>query len=422
MKLSKIILIFICIFISSGIVLMCTLKDIPDVKLDTVAVNEIVKISEENWNKLSEDKFQQSNLDFIIMDKYEKNLYSSKKGLSQNMNDAIKNRDTIVNIKKNGDIVGKIIFKNNINIVLDEIRMRFICNVIICMAMFFIISTGYLIYVNRKLIRPFHKLKDFSESIARGNLDIPLEFNKTNLFGSFIQSLDIMRDELAKAKEKEVLLDKSKKELVAQLSHDIKTPVASIKAVSEVMMLKSKDEREIQQLNIINSKADQIHLLISNMFHATLEELQELSVSPIENESLLIEELINNADYDNRVEIDNIPECIVIFDKLRLQQVLDNVISNSYKYAGTDIIVLFELNYDSLDILIRDFGESMSKEDLALVFEKFHRGKNSHGKSGSGLGLYISRYLMEQMSGDITCKILEDGFCVTISLQLYGNN
>lgn len=102
-------------------------------------------------------------------------------------------------------------------------------------------------------------------------MEVPLNMNKNNPFGVFTESFDIMREQLAAARKSEYEANRSKKELVASLSHDIKTPVASIKAVSELMLLRAMDAKDIRQLNMINAKAEQIDLMITDMFHATLE-------------------------------------------------------------------------------------------------------------------------------------------------------
>ena len=86
-------------------------------------------------------------------------------------------------------------------------------------------------------------MKDFAERIADGNLDIPLKMDRQNLFGAFTESFDIMRTELKKSRIAEANANESKKELVAKLSHDIKTPIASIKAASEVGAALSPDKK-----------------------------------------------------------------------------------------------------------------------------------------------------------------------------------
>ncbi len=284
----------------------------------------------------------------------------------------------------------------------------------ICCLILFIIL--YSLYLDRSIFRPFRKLRAFAGRVAEGNFDIPLKMDRGNLFGAFTESFDLMRHELAKARESERQANESKKELVASLSHDIKTPVASIKAVSEIMMVKTQDENEKRQLAIIDSKADQINTLITNLFNATLEELQRLRVAVSKQPSSLLSELIRNADYNESTAVSAIPDCEISADPQRLQQVIDNIVSNSYKYAGTSINVSFTLREQFLEVEFRDYGRGVTPDELPLLFHKYYRAANGDGKSGAGLGLYISKYLMNKMGGGIACRNTEDGFAVTIKL------
>lgn len=279
-------------------------------------------------------------------------------------------------------------------------------------------ASGLLLiyYCEKSVLAPFRDLKRFAESVAMGNLDIPLKMDKRGSFGAFTESFDLMREELKKSRENERKASQSKKELVASLSHDIKTPAASIKAVTELMLAKSRDNEE--QLNTIIAKVDQIDLLITNMFQATLEELEQLTVIPEELPSTVLYEIIKNADYDNKVDTDVIPECVFSADKTRLQQIFDNIISNSYKYAGTEIQISAYFERDFLAVEVRDGGTGVASDDLPLIFSKFYRGANSAGKSGSGLGLYISKHLITKMGGDILCGQDDAGFVIKILLQI----
>jgi len=274
------------------------------------------------------------------------------------------------------------------------------------------------IYCERGILKPFRKLQGFARHIAAGNLDIPLEMDKNNLFGAFTESFDLMREELHRARENERKTERSKKELVASLSHDIKTPVASIKAVTELMLVKTTDEKERKQLETVSAKAEQINALITNMFHATLEELKALSVNAAEIQSTVLPDLIKNADYENRVKLIPMPDCIISADLLRLQQIFDNIISNSYKYAGTEIEINSFIDGQELVMEIIDYGKGVSDDELPLLTSKFYRGKNTETKSGYGLGLYISNYFLEQMAGKMRCENRPDGFMVKVSLRL----
>ena len=276
------------------------------------------------------------------------------------------------------------------------------------------------LYCEKHLLRPFRKLETFAGRIATGNLDIPLEMDEHNLFGAFTESFDMMREELRTARENEQLANQSKKELVASLSHDIKTPVASIQSAMDLMILKAKDEKEKQMLNSVNAKCEQINTLITDMFHSTLEELQVLNVTPTEIPSTEVDDIINQADYENRITSFSLPSCLVVADSLRLQQAFDNIINNSYKYAGTDIYVKSFIEGDHLVIAVHDFGSGVLDEELPLLFNKFYRGKKTEKTTGYGLGLYLSKYFMEKMSGDLYCENQEDGFVVKVMLRLAG--
>lgn len=281
-----------------------------------------------------------------------------------------------------------------------------------------LLMSGYLIYIQRTVFHPFHSLKSFAERVAGGDLDIPLKMDKGNAFGAFTESFDIMRDALKTSREQEAEANRSKKELIAKLSHDIKTPVSSISAVTELMQASAEDEKTLEQLRIIRDKADQIDRLTSDLFNATLEELQRLTVTPSEHSGEELHNIILTADYQNKAIIGVVPSCLLIFDPQRLQQTFDNVFANAYKYGGGEIEVSCAIRDRSFAVEVLDVGSSVIDEEISLLFEKFYRGKNAEGKSGSGLGLYISRYLIVEMGGEIFCRNTERGFIVEIILKL----
>ena len=200
--------------------------------------------------------------------------------------------------------------------------------------------------------------------------------DKNNIFGAFTESFDIMREEIKTSKRREYQAVKSKNEFVASLSHDIKTPVASIKAVSEVMEIKAKSEEELKNIKIIKNKAEQINKLVSNIFDFTLEELDELKVNISEGYSDEIIRIIERADYFNKVTFHGeMPKVMINMDSFRLQQVIDNIIINSYKYADTEIQVSFQIENKQLQLYIKDFGPGAKEEELPLLYNKFFRGK-----------------------------------------------
>jgi len=283
---------------------------------------------------------------------------------------------------------------------------------------FSFIGVMFCLYFNRRILKPFHKLQNFAGAVAAGNLDLPLEMDESNLFGAFTESFDLLREELKIAKEAELQASQSKKELVASLSHDIKTPLASIQSAMELLLVKSKDENEKEVFSSINGKVEQIDDLVTNLFHATLEELQVLAVKPTEILSTELPKLIQNADYNGKITPFSLPSCMVLADQLRLQQVLDNIISNSYKYANTNINLDSSIDNEYLIINVQDYGTGVSDEELPLLTGKFYRGKNTGKATGYGLGLYISKYFMQKMSGELNCENHESGFSVKLMLKL----
>lgn len=391
-----------------------------EVSQDAVLVNEVVQSVQMNWNR-TEDYENQTDLDYVVLDRDGSVLYKSRSGLSESVNKAIKHRDTILDVQVDGDVAGKVIIYNNSGQASREKHKR---TVIVFIAAIFIqgiACAGYMIYLNRRVMAPFQRMKGFAERIAGGNLDIPLEMDRQNLFGAFTESFDIMRAELKKARMAEAKANESKKELVAKLSHDIKTPVASIKAASEVGAALTDDERIRDNYTQIIHKADQINTLITNLFTAALEEMERLSVTPEDMAGGEVKSMLEVADYLHRASIPDIPGCMLYADKLRLQQVFDNIFANAYKYADTQIVVSAKLLENYLAVSIEDYGGGVSAADLPLIKEKFRRGENAGKKEGAGLGLYISEYFMKEMNGELDVQNGKSGLQVTVVILLSGS-
>lgn len=297
-------------------------------------------------------------------------------------------------------------------------RLQAYIHLIICI--FVAASILLYIYYQQRILAPFRKLEKFAHHIAAGNLDIPLEMDKGNLFGSFTESFDIMREELRVAKENEIKASKSKKELIASLVHDINTPVASISSGIDVLRLRASTDGEIKILDSASKKLEQIDSLITDLFHSTLEELQELKIAPKEVQSADVYNIIKQADYNERCRTFSVPDCLVIADLMRLQQVFDNIIKNSYKYAGTAVDINTFIEEEHLFIEVRDFGSGVAEKELPFLTGKFYRGTNTENTDGYGLGLYLSKIFMEGMQGGLYCENCYNGFIIVIMLRLAG--
>lgn len=374
--------------------------------------NEIVRALESGQEILSLER------------KYECVIYlKTDIDFESKVNNALLKNKICMDYFKYDVLVGKIIFPGMSDYFRQQqaamqTRIIYLCFIVLLCG-YVLIGLLYYFY-----IRPFRTLQIFASEVAKGNMDVPLMIQKDNYFGAFTESFDLMREELKLAKENEYKANVSKKELVAGLSHDIKTPVAAIKATCEVLKLKinkAEDQKEtkyiLNKIEIIEKKSDMIDELVDNMFHATLEELNNLAVESLEESSKLIVNMLEEIKYYENIEIKNvIPECLLYMDKLRLKQVIDNVIHNAFKYAGSKVEVEFLEKKEGIIVKLKDDGEGVLEEELPLITQKYYRGKNKEGKSGAGLGLFLAKYFMEHMSGDMVCYN-ENGFVVELFLR-----
>lgn len=407
--------VFVLFFIEVTVFILYILPKTEN-EQDTVAVNEVVQTVQDNWKHL-DSLTNPTALDYVVIDLEGTVLYKTKSGLSENLNMAIRHKDTILDVRANG-AAGKLIIYNNDKLIYQSEKQTVIFAFIAVIFLQFVICAGFFFYMRRAIIQPFHKLKQFAKRVASGNLDIPLEMDRQNVFGAFTESFDIMRCELKKAKIAEAKANESKKELVAKLSHDIKTPIASIKAASEVGAALSSDKKNRENYGQIIQKADQINTLVTNLFSATLEELQELPVTPSNLKSGELQTLLENADYLHRAVIPSVPDCLLFADRLRLQQVFDNVFANSYKYANTPIDVTVLTKERCLTVIIEDYGGGIDEAELPFIKEKFRRGSNTKNIEGAGLGLYIADYCMREMKGRLDVENGSAGLRVTIAIAL----
>lgn len=414
---------FICYKLANGLTFASDSS-----KADTTQINRRIIQVQRDWDSISKDREKQvtaeDDFDYAVINNEGDVLILTRSDMSKSVSSATTHYDIIRDIQVGDEVVGKIIIHNpdveRTNQRNHEKALYF--GLIMGVMLFFMIV--YYIYIDVRVVKPFSKMKFFSVRVASGDLDTPLEMDRGHVFGEFTEAFDIMREELKASREREEAAVRSRKELIAELSHDIKTPVASIKAMAEVLSITDIDDEQRKAISLINGKADQIDDLISNLFHATLEELEQLEVNVEEVSSAEIIRMIREADYQNKLTEIDIKDAVILGDMLRLNQVISNIISNSYKYAGTKISV--ESSIDSPDedsdefllIRISDKGGGVSDNEIESITEKFKRGSNAQGKDGSGLGLYISKYLMEKMDGGLSVGNNGEGLTVTLRLKL----
>ena len=322
----------------------------------------------------------------------------------------------------------------------EEIKNRIFIYFCILWLIIFVLGYIFLYLIYRRELKPVLELQDFAAEISKGNLEVPLPINRNNGFIDFTESFDLMREALKESKQKEIEAENTKREMVAELSHDLKTPIATIQATCEVLnaqlaMKKKSESPEAlkdfenleEKLNIISNKSEVINQLIQSVFKATLDDMDEITVNVGEYSSLLIEQYFKGLkDYGKIILDDHIPECLVYMDKLRMEQVVDNIVGNSYKYAGTDIHVSFietaENHADNentgkyIRIIVRDRGPGVPESDIPLITEKYYRGTNSKERTGYGLGLYLVKTYMERQGGGFE-YYNDNGFVVELLVK-----
>ena len=414
MKKSPFIIVLILIFIAEALMCYFMVTRIKDIKTDPVKVNECMYSISLNYGDASKYNNQ---LDYVIIDNDEKLVYKTRDGLSETINDAIKTRGLILDLTVDGEAVGKVIFDYSMDQQLEEVKRNIVILFVVVGVLQVVIVVAWYVYIDMKVVKPFKKLNSFATRVAEGNLDLPLTMDKGHVFGEFTEAFDLMRTELKKARAAEKKASDDKKEMVAKLSHDIKTPVASIKSTSEIGFEVTKEERTKEMFNVINVKTDQIKSLVDNLFNSSVQDVTEIAVNPGAYESDYVTTLIKNSDYMNRAGGFNMPRCTVYMDKLRMQQVFDNIFMNSYKYADTAMKVSAELKDEYLVIRVSDEGPGVKPEELPLLKEKYKRGSNSESKDGAGLGLYLANYFMEKMDGKLELKNLEKGLETAVFLR-----
>ena len=131
-------------------------------------------------------------------------------------------------------------------------------------------------------------------------------------------------------------------------------------------------------------------------------------------------DIVKDTDDKKLTEMSDIPAVIINIDRMRMAQVIGNIISNSYKYANTKIDIQFGVSGKYLEMLIKDYGPGVPTAELDLITNKFYRGKDwqDTDKDGHGLGLYIAKSLMNKMSGDLIVESNGKGFAVTLVIPL----
>ena len=284
-----------------------------------------------------------------------------------------------------------------------------------------------LVYINIRILKPFEDMKEYASKISAGDLDSTLKMDRGNYFGAFTWAFDNMRREIVKSRRAEKEAIENNKTVIATLSHDIKTPMASIRAYAEAFEanMDTTPEKRQKYLSIMMQKCDEVSKLTNDLFLHSISEMDRLEVSSdkldlVEFLEKDVRELFTEESEYKIVLPEGVKEGIYInADRSRLLQIIENMKSNSEKYAKTPVEIKLELNkvndsnveetsdvssddkeYD-IRLHFRDFGPGISDEEIPFITGKFYRGKNVGNENGSGLGLYIVKELIDRMGAKL---------------------
>ena len=284
-----------------------------------------------------------------------------------------------------------------------------------------ILFIAVMLYIKYTILAPFERLSSLPYELSKGNLTTPVKETKSRFFGKFLWGIDILRENIEQQKQRELEMQKEKKTLLLSLSHDIKTPLSTIKlysaALSKNLYPDAKKQQKIAES--ITEKADEIEGYVSQIITASRKDFLSLEVNMGE---FYLSELIEKITeyYSEKLaliktdfNIGKYKNCLLSGDLNRSVEVLQNIMENSLKYGdGRCVELIFPEDDECVQIALRNGGCTLSKDDLPHIFESFWRGANAENIRGSGLGLYICRQLMRKMNGEIFAEI--DGDIITV--------
>ena len=178
-------------------------------------------------------------------------------------------------------------------------------------------------------------------------------------------------------------------------------------------------ERRNRYLQVLMKKCDEVTELTNDLFLHSLSEMGRIEIKTEEFELVPFMELtIEDITADKKDVIFTKPDFspVVTADKKRMTQLVENLINNSRKYGKTDINISMAQKDGNVQIIFADKGSGIPDEDMPFITDKFYRGKNSGSENGSGLGLYIVKYITEQTGGTLELQNTYPGLKVTVSL------
>lgn len=276
------------------------------------------------------------------------------------------------------------------------------------------LSVGLWIY--RSIAVPLVKLRKATRNIKEGNLDFVLEVEGNDEFSQLCQDFEEMRKRLKESTEEKILMDKENKELISNISHDLKTPITAVKGYVEGIMdgVADTPEKMDRYVRTIYNKTNEMDNLINELtFYSKI----DTNRIPYTFSKLNVEDYFSDCAEELGLEMEtrgielvyaNYVEkgVQVIADGEQIRRVIHNIVSNAIKYMEKPkgIIQLRVKDVgDFIQVEIEDNGKGIAAKDLPYIFDRFYRtdvSRNS-SKGGSGIGLSIVKKIMEDHGGKV---------------------
>lgn len=270
------------------------------------------------------------------------------------------------------------------------------------------------LYLTRNLFahiqKPLDALMQGVKRIEDGNLDSPIAYEEQDEFRMACDAVDAMAVRLKKSLTEQQREQQRKQELIAGMSHDLKSPLTTIRAYTEALLEGVAPDEPTRQryLQTIYARETDLEALVNRLF-----ELAKLGASeyPMHLKALPLQEtlyhILNACDHEGiSVDCDAVIDCTVLADRELLQRVLNNLMDNSRKYGANALSFGSACEENTVALWMEDNGPGVPEEQLPCLFEPFYRGDAARTKpgAGSGLGLAVVKKSMQQMGGNVRAE------------------
>lgn len=288
---------------------------------------------------------------------------------------------------------------------------------VLCIAGLIIISQVFTRNLTEHIMEPLDALAEGTERIKANNLEQEISYTGDKEFENVCTSFNEMMKSIAMEQEKNRKYEKARTDMIAGISHDIRTPLTAIKGTIKGLLdgVVSKPEQQQKFLETAYRRTTDMDMLLNQLFYLSKIETGNM---PISLKKIEISEFLQNYGkakqeyFGNDCEVINIDTQEiheeVLIDPEQFQRILDNLVENSRKYAQKEPLVIDMNVYKTASewgICVKDNGVGVPKEKLPHIFDEFYRGDESRNKKeGNGLGLYIVKCLMEAMGGSVRAE------------------